>query len=132
MKQQYIVINSIGTYYYSDKAMSRLHRVKGPACDCVNGTKLWYVNGRLHREDGPAIEYSNGIKIWYLNGIRHRENGPAFEWAVGKKWFLNNKEVTEEEHARLTKKVTTININGKEFTVEELNSLIESAKGKSV
>ena len=27
----------------------------------------WYQNGQLHRLDGPAIECSNGDKEWYLN-----------------------------------------------------------------
>ena len=39
------------------------------------GTKSWYLKGKLHREDGPAIEYADGDKSWYLN----------------------DKEVTEEE-----------------------------------
>lgn len=41
------------------------------------GTTTWYVDGKLHREDGPAIEDANGHK----------------------RWFLDGKELTEEEHA---------------------------------
>ena len=130
MKPQYIEINSIGTYYWSDKAMNTLHREDGPAIDCVNGTKHWYLNGKYHRVDGPAIEYCNGIKIWLINDKYHREDGPAIVDSKGyKAWYINGDRVTQEEHARLTRKVPTININGKEFTVKELNSLIKTAEG---
>ena len=57
------------------------------------------MNGKLHREDGPAIEYANGYKSWYLN----------------------DEEVTEEEHKRMTSKVV-------EMTMEEINK----ALGKQV
>ena len=33
-----------------------------------NGTKRWYSKGKLHREDGPAIECADGDKSWYING----------------------------------------------------------------
>ena len=154
MKAQYIEINKIGDkLYYSDKKMSKLHRVDGPAIEYTNGNKEWYFKGKLHREngpaverlngdkywslhgichreDGPACEWANGDKVWYINGICHREDGPAIEHANGnKKWCLHGSFVSQEEHARRTKKVPTININGKDFTLEELNSLIETAKG---
>ena len=57
------------------------------------------MNGKLHREDGPAVEYANGSKFWYLN----------------------DEEVTEEEHKRQTSKVV-------EMTMEEINK----ALGKQV
>ena len=57
------------------------------------------MNGKLHREDGPAIEYADGNKFWYLN----------------------DEEVTEEEHKRMTSKVV-------EMTMEEINK----ALGKQV
>ena len=41
------------------------------------GTKIWRLNGKLHREDGPACEYPDGTKYW----------------------FLNDKPLTEKEHA---------------------------------
>ena len=108
MKTQYIKINTIGDkLYYSDKTMTALHREDGPAAELGNGNKYWYVNGKLHRENGPAVEHINGYKSWYLNG----------------------EQVTQKEHAKQTKKVPTININGKEFTLDELNSLIKIAKG---
>ena len=83
-----------------------------------NGDKEWWLNGKLHREDGPAIEDADGDKSWWLNDKRHREDGPAIEYAEGdKEWHLNGREVTEEEHKRLTSKVI-------EMTMEEISKAI--------
>ena len=108
MKAQYIVINFLGTYYYSDKAMTKLYREDGPAVELAGGSKLWYLNGKCHREDGPAMI---------------RNNGKCY-------WFINDKRVTEQEHRDFYTPSTpkTININDKWFTLEELNSLIETVK----
>ena len=59
---------------------------------------------QLHRLDGPAIEYADGTNYWYLIGVELSKS----EW-----------------EKRIMK---TININGKAFTVEELNNLIASVK----
>ena len=97
-----------------------------------NGDKEWFLNGKLHREDGPAVEYADGHKSWYLNDKRHREDGPAIEWADGdkfwcsKSWYLNGKEVTEEEHKRITSPV--VEMTFVEMTMEEINK----ALGKQV
>ena len=57
-----------------------------------------------------------------MNDKLHREDGPAIEWANGdKEWYLNDEEVTEEEHKRQTSKVV-------EMTMEEINK----ALGKQV
>ena len=111
MKAQYIKIDKDGDkFYYSDKEMEI-----------------------LHREDGPAVEYASGSKFsrkssWYLNGMRHREDGPACEWADGyKEWYLKGIEYSEEDFNKKMNPVKTININGREFTVEELNNLIDKA-----
>ena len=53
-----------------------------------NGDKFWCLKDKLHREDGPAVELASGSKYWYLNG----------------------KEVTEEEHKRLTSKVIEMTV----------------------
>ncbi len=128
MITQYILKSKHGTFYYKDKEMNIPHREDGPAVECADGHKLWFLNGLLHREDGPAIEWANGTKDWYLNGERHREDGPAMEYADGSKyWFLNGKEVSEAEHKKLTRKEPTILIEGKAFTVEELKNLIKQA-----
>lgn len=52
--------------YYNKEG--QLHRLDGPACECADGYKSWYINGKRHREDGPAIEFANGYKSWYVNG----------------------------------------------------------------
>jgi hypothetical protein len=30
--------------------------------------KVYVVDGQVHREDGPAVECNNGNKAWFLNG----------------------------------------------------------------
>jgi hypothetical protein len=129
MKVQYIKIDEDGDkFYYSDKEMKILHREDGPAIEWKGGRKFWYLNGELHREDGPAIEWANGDKSWYLNGILHREDGPAFERVDGyKAWYLNGVEYSKEDFNKKMNTAKTININGREFTIEELNNLIAKA-----
>ena len=152
MKPQYIEIDEDGSkFYYSDKEMKILHREDGPAVEYnsgykswwlngkyhredgpaiewQNGDKYWYCNGKFHRENGPAVESSNGSKYWYLNGELHREDGPAIEWADGDKWwYLNGIEYSESQFNKKMKPSKKININGKSFTVEEFNSLIDKA-----
>ncbi len=107
MRTQYIKIDKNGDkWYYSDKEMNI-----------------------FHREDGPAVEWMNGDKSWWINDERHRENGPAIEWADGRKWwYLNGFEYSEEKFNKKMNRAKTININGREFTIEELNSLIATAK----
>jgi hypothetical protein len=47
------------------------HREDGPAIECYDGSKEYYINGKLHRIDGPAVErFFNGSKEWFINGIR--------------------------------------------------------------
>ena len=112
-EKQYIETDGSETKYYSDKAMTVLHREDGPAVEWRDGDKYWYINGERHREDGPAVEYTNGYKAWYINDKRHREDGPAVEYADGsKEWYINGKRLTEEEFdARM---------NPVELTLEEI------------
>jgi hypothetical protein len=87
------------------------------------------LNGILHREDGPAVEYANGGKAWSLHGKLHREDGPACVYADGSKsWYLNGEYYSEKEFNKKMQQSKKININGREFTIEELNSLIDSAE----
>ena len=103
VKSQYIEINELKSkFYYSDKEMTVLHREDGPACEWSNGAKWWCINSEFHREDGPAIEECCGEKRWYLDGV----------------------EYSEEEFHKKIEQSKKIGINGKSFTVEELNSLI--------
>jgi len=68
-----------------------LHKISGPAVECVSGYKAWWQNEKLHRIDGPAVEYANGEKLWYQNGKLHRLDGPAVERVNGTKeyWYQN-------------------------------------------
>ena len=36
-----------------------------------NGTKHWWFNDKRHRVNGPAVECSNEYKGWYLDGIEY-------------------------------------------------------------
>jgi len=150
MKIRHRVDGPAVEYKHGDEQWYRdgkLHREDGPAkvstdqyldnsfhvVDHPTKTKCWCLHGKLHRTDGPAIEYYNGDKAWYLNDRLHRVDGPALEINNGAKyWYLNGEFVTKQKHALLTKKESTININGKEFTIEELNALIETAKGNKL
>jgi len=69
MQEQYIYIDKDGDkYYYKDRAMTIRHRLDGPAAECTNGTKSWWVDDNRHRLDGPAIEYGYGRKEWWVDG----------------------------------------------------------------
>ena len=105
--KQYIDKDEYGTYYFSDEAMTVLHRENGPAIEYTNGGKAWFVHGKCHREDGPAVEDTDDHKEWWINGKLHREDGPAIEYADGyKAWYLNDKHLTEEEFNTRMKKKT--------------------------
>ena len=79
----------------------------------------------IHREDGPARECSNGAKYWYMNDKRHREDGPAIEWSNGSvEYWLNNKFYSEKEFNELISK-----INKKETTMKE--KVIQNFKNDS-
>jgi hypothetical protein len=49
------------------------HRIDGPAIECEDGHKEYWVNGKLHRIDGPAIEWPYGDKEYWVNGERYTE-----------------------------------------------------------
>jgi hypothetical protein len=66
------VIDKFGIKRWLNEEGQR-HRTDGPAVECADEYKLWYLNGVLHRTDGPAIE-GVGYKAWYLNGIRLTED----------------------------------------------------------
>ena len=91
-------VDSDGTITYRNSA-GLLHRIDGPAVECVNGTKCWCINGQLHRVDGPAIEDANGDKEWYLNGQYHRIDGPAIEYANGAvEYWYKDKQIIKETY----------------------------------
>jgi hypothetical protein len=73
-----------------------LHRAGGPARECADGSREWWLHGRRHRDDGPAVErccppwrFGAGgrpervagppsLRLeWWAHGVRHRDDGPA-------------------------------------------------------
>jgi hypothetical protein len=64
--------------------------------------KFWYdKKGKFHRIDGPAVECVDGYRSWWVNGERHRLDGPAI---VGlnnfQLWFIRDKELTQQQFER--------------------------------
>ena len=63
------------TVTYSDDsvtwrdAQGRLSRPDGPAVECADGYKVWYVDDKYHRLDGPAVVYADGGKEWWIDGV---------------------------------------------------------------
>jgi len=62
----YKEVDQYGTVSYVN-SKGQYHRLDGPACEWVNGDKVWWVNDKIHRLDGPAIVYSNGYNEWWIN-----------------------------------------------------------------
>lgn len=80
-----IIPNRLHEWYDHGK----LHRVKGPARESLDGgPNEWFLYGIRHRIGGPAIEYPNGEQAWYLHGKRHNDKGPAVV-------YNHNKGITE-------------------------------------
>jgi hypothetical protein len=93
----------------------QLHRTDGPAVECIDGSKEWFINWKRHRVDGPAIELLNGFKAWYQHDKLHRIDGPAVELVDGgKQWWIEGREYTEED---FYKKLNPI----MELTVDEIS-----------
>ena len=65
------VYNDGTTRWYNAK--DEYHRVGGPAIECADGGKEWYLEGKLHRSDGPAVVYIYGHRHWYLEGKEYTE-----------------------------------------------------------
>ena len=122
---QYIKIDDNGNKtYFSDRKMTKCHRVNGPAFESVDGTKVWYHQGVLHRADGPAIEYPDGGHVWYIHGYLMTKQGHYD--------FYNSPSTAPLATNPAPPKAKTVSINGKEFTLDQLNALIETAKGNSL
>jgi len=88
-----------------------LHREDGPAIECKQGYKAWYLYGEFHREGNlPAVINSNGSKWYYVHGKLHREDGPAVEYSDGDKYyFLNGKELSERNFLNEAKRRKSLN-----------------------
>jgi len=85
MKNPYI--DEHGNKYWMN-SKRQLHRDDGPAQECADGSKAWYINGKRHREDGPAIEWVANIIDLMNNGI----NAQIFFNAY-KQWWINGKQI---------------------------------------
>jgi len=123
MEKIRLEINCRGDKKYYKWDTDELHNPYGPAVECADVYKAWWINGKRHRENGPAIEFVNGTKSWYVNNKLHREDGPAVEDANGSKsWYLNGVELTEAEfnsrHSSCIGKV--VEIDGKRYKLEEV------------
>jgi phage gp46-like protein len=126
MQEQYIHIDEYGSkIVYKDREMKIYHRLDGPAIECADGDRAWWLDDKLHRLDGPAFEYADGSKAWFVDGKRHRLDGPAIEYADGSKlWYVDGKlhrldgpavEYADEDKAWY--------VNGKRLTEEQFNAL---------
>ena len=51
-KEQYIKRAWDSTRYYSDEAMTVLHREDGPAVEAFGGHEEWFIDGLRKNEDG--------------------------------------------------------------------------------
>ena len=76
-----VEVDNYGTRTYRNSSGER-HRHHGPAVECANGGKSWWLNDQLHRTTGPAIEYADGRRSWYVDGKKlteqefHEQAGP--------------------------------------------------------
>ena len=130
--QKYIVtVDQWGTEWCNEAG--KLHRLDGPAVECVSGTKQWLVDGKRHRLDGPAIEYADGTKEWWVNGELHREDGPAIEYASGTKcWYVNDKRHRiDGPSLEWWDGDKTWYIEGKKYTETQFNEKVKQLKNKS-
>ena len=83
---------------------SKYHRLNGPAIECANGSKQWFIDGKKYTEeefnkkinlvpDNIMKIDADGTKRYYnKDGQLHREDGPAIESPNGnKEWYQNGK-----------------------------------------
>jgi len=89
-----ITIEYPDKFYLNDEG--KLHRLDGPAFECLNGSKCWYVNGNRHRNIDPANEWSDREKRWRFKGEYHRIGGSCH--SSRKWWYIDNKEYTKEDY----------------------------------
>lgn len=46
------------------------HCISGPAIERINRDKKWQVESKLHRLDGPAVECNDSRKYWFVHRIQ--------------------------------------------------------------
>ena len=57
-----LTVDQWGTRTYRNSS-DQLHRRYGPAVECLNGTKVWYLNDQIHRIDGTALNMPMAASI---------------------------------------------------------------------
>jgi len=80
--------------YLNDE--DKIHRLDGPALECLNGSKYWYINGNKHRNIDPYVEWSDGEKFWWFKGERHRVGGSFYSYS--KWWYIHGKEYIKQQY----------------------------------
>lgn len=66
------VVDREGTIRYFNK-QGQYCRENGPAIECSDGSKFWFINGDYHRLDGPAVDFASGYKEYWIDGIELTE-----------------------------------------------------------
>ncbi len=98
MTKYYVNVNEDGIHWYKDPEMKIRHQIGGPAVECSNGDKFWYIDGNIDRLDYPAVEWANGDKEWWVDDKLHREDGPAVEYPNGDiEYWLNGEQMTKQQ-----------------------------------
>ena len=81
-------VDDAGSTIYED-AQGRWHRTDGPAIECKDSAKYWYIHGKRHRTDGPSIIRASGTQVWNYNDLMHREDGPAVTYHDGVSFYFH-------------------------------------------
>jgi len=90
-----IKIDEFGNkFYLNDEGC--YHRLDGPAIECSNGTKEWFINENCHRNIDPSDEWPNRVKQWWFKGEYHRVGGSSSSYS--KWWFIDGKQYTKQEY----------------------------------
>ena len=85
-------------------SQGKRHHINGPALQCANGSKSWFINGKYHSLNGPANHYTNGNEEWLINDKPHRINGPATLHTNGSKfWFINGINYSQADFNKILK-----------------------------
>jgi hypothetical protein len=94
MKKYIVEVYEDRTDWFNENG--QFHRLDGPAIECSNGDKSWWVDGKLHRTDGPAVERSNGRKEWWVDGkeLTEEEFNNRNKPCLGKKIVVDGVEYT--------------------------------------
>jgi len=113
------------TYWLQNKMPSRRG---GPAVECADGRKEYWLNGKRHNLNGPAkstVERDD----YYVDGQLHREDGPAVEYHSEKlahynEYWLRGTYLTKEKFdlaiAAEYRDGKVIELDGKKYKLTEV------------